>query len=257
MKKKLLTILAVVVCAVALIVGSVAGTIAFLRDMAVVVNTFTYGDVGISMDESYIGEDGKPDGTRTGGNRYLLMPGTSYIKDPVIHVEADSQPMYLFLRVDNGIAGLALKDSEITQEKQTIHQQLLSNGWKVYNDGTADYRTTINTPTNAGIDRISTATVYYLTASAAIDDVAPKFVDGLSGKVDVPTFTKFHLTGDSATGSAMGIYDHNACTITITAYAVQASGIPTVQDAASKFASEFASAKPAAAVLPDDSTEQE
>ena len=94
MKKKLLMTLTITLCAVLLVVGSVAGTMAYLRATAEVTNTFTYGQVALTMDESQIGADGmtpvEPE-QRVPGNRYMLMPGTTYKKDPIIHIGAESQ----------------------------------------------------------------------------------------------------------------------------------------------------------------------
>ena len=45
MNKKILKVLAVAVCAVLLVVGSVAGTMAYLTSTAEITNTFTVGNV--------------------------------------------------------------------------------------------------------------------------------------------------------------------------------------------------------------------
>ena len=246
MKKKLITIICIVLSAVLLVVGSIAGTMAYLRATAEVVNTFTYGKVAISMDETLIGEDGltAADTTqRVTGNRYKLMPNTTYIKDPVIHIGAESEDMYLFIKVDNGIAGLALTEEEKTEEKKTIHDQLLENGWKVYtNDEGVTYRTEHQTATNSGVQIKSTSTVYYLSTGAAADATAARIVDGTTG--DIVTFSKFTTGTTPVTEASMTAYVNNNAKIGILAYAVQISGFANIHEAADVFTSEFASAIP-------------
>ena len=149
MKKKLLIALALVACVAAIIVGSVAGTLAYLRASVSVTNTFSYGKVAINLTEALTNEDGTyiTDVNNRGyANKYMLMPGKSYHKDPIIHIGEESQAMYLFLKVDNGIAGLALTPEDLAklaaenagnseyQLPKTIHEQLLAAGWKIYSD---------------------------------------------------------------------------------------------------------------------------
>ena len=84
-------ILALLLCAVLLIVASVAGTIAYLTDDAAVKNTFTVGNVSISMVESVVDAYGVPTtGTTSEGNTYKLIPGHTYTKDPTITVDSGS-----------------------------------------------------------------------------------------------------------------------------------------------------------------------
>ena len=246
MKKKLITIICIVLSAVLLVVGSIAGTMAYLRATAEVVNTFTYGKVVISMDETLIGPDGltvADSDQRVTGNRYKLMPNTTYTKDPVIHIGSESEDMYLFIKVDNGIAGLALTEEEKTDEKKTIHDQLLENGWKVYtNSEGVTYQTVSNTDTNSGVVIKSTSTVYYLSTGAAADATAPMIVDGASG--DITTFSKFTTGTTPVTEASMTAYVNNNAKIGILAYAVQTSGFADIHAAANVFMSEFASAIP-------------
>lgn len=83
MKKKLTTVLAIVL----VVALSVAGTYAYLTDKtAQVVNTFTVGNVNIDLTE----------GT---GNSYKMVPGTTINKDPKVTVEADSEACWLFVKV--------------------------------------------------------------------------------------------------------------------------------------------------------------
>lgn len=186
MKKKLLMTLTITLCAVALVVGSVVGTIAYLRSTAYVTNVFTYGTVKVTLDETTIAANGIDEATpasRTSiGNQYKLMPGVTYTKDPIIHVSADSEKTYLFLRVENG-----LKDIEVeTGSSKTIHEQLIANNWElldevdgegnpIYGNGTNIYRYTLNggyvTPNGSEETKVTTFTTFTLRSSLREEDL--------------------------------------------------------------------------------------
>ena len=85
-------------CAVALVAASILGTIAYLTDDESVTNTFTVGNVDITLDEVKVDENGNPvsSGERTeAGNDYHLLPGYTYTKDPTVHVVKGSENSYV------------------------------------------------------------------------------------------------------------------------------------------------------------------
>jgi len=88
-------IAAIALSAVLLVGGSVAGTMAYLTDTDDVLNTFTVGDVQITLDEAaYV--DGKlTDGRTDVGNKYKLLPGHTYVKDPTVTVLKGSDESYV------------------------------------------------------------------------------------------------------------------------------------------------------------------
>lgn len=93
------------VCAViALVISCVMGTLAFLTDTDEVVNTFTVGKVGITLDEAAVNTDGTliEGADRVQGNSYHMIPGNTYIKDPTVTVTAGSEPSYvrMFVTID-------------------------------------------------------------------------------------------------------------------------------------------------------------
>lgn len=100
-KKALLTVL----CAVMLVVGSVFGTYAYLTDTTgPVTNTFTIGNVRITLNEKDVDNDSNTqDNVTVGGvvrdtaNSYKLFPGKSYVKDPTVTVDANSEDCWLFV----------------------------------------------------------------------------------------------------------------------------------------------------------------
>lgn len=107
--KKLSKILLLVLCAVLLVTASVMGTLAYLTNTTgPVTNTFTIGSVGITLDETDVDVYGVKDGdTRVTKNTYKLIPGHAYIKDPTIHVNADSEECWVFIKMNNGLGEAA------------------------------------------------------------------------------------------------------------------------------------------------------
>ena len=86
--RKLLKPLAIFACAVVLIAGTVAGTLAYLTAKTdPITNTFTVGDINITLTES--------------ANLDLKMvPGVDMTKDPKVTVEAGSEDCWLFVKLD-------------------------------------------------------------------------------------------------------------------------------------------------------------
>lgn len=115
-KKKLTKAIIFAACAMLLVVGTVMGTVAYLTSQVSVKNTFTYGNVTITMDEA------KADGSngRVTSNEYKLVPGANYTKNLQIHVEDGSEDCYLFVKIADAFATI---DSGIVAD-------LTGNGWK-------------------------------------------------------------------------------------------------------------------------------
>lgn len=83
MKKKLTTVLAIVL----VVALSVAGTYAYLTATSgPVVNTFTVGNIDITLDETT--------------SDYKMVPKMDIAKDPKVTVEAGSEDCWLFVRVE-------------------------------------------------------------------------------------------------------------------------------------------------------------
>lgn len=114
-------------CALLLVVTSVFVTMAFLTSQDSVTNTFAVGKVEITLDEAKVTEYGvEVEGVaRVKGNKYKLIPGHTYVKDPTIHVSDTSEDCYLFVKIENGLGA----DAQISG--------LDTNGWKLV-DGTTD-----------------------------------------------------------------------------------------------------------------------
>ena len=93
--------LALVLCALMLVAASVFGTLAYLTDTDAVTNTFTVGKVDIKLDETDVNIYGVKDGeTRVAANKYHLIPGHEYTKDPMVTVLAGSEESYVRMMVE-------------------------------------------------------------------------------------------------------------------------------------------------------------
>ena len=123
MKKRTLAL----ILALVLVFGAaVGGTIAYLTDTTdSITNTFTVGKVDITLTETF--------NTDTNGDQEndawqaQLIPGTTYTKDPVVTVTADSEDCWLFVKFEekDGAATYLDYTSNLTE----------ANGW-THGDGT-------------------------------------------------------------------------------------------------------------------------
>ena len=88
-------------CAVVTIAASVMGTLSYLTDSEQAVNTFTIGNVDITLDETDVDTDGKPiEGKpRVKENEYHLIPAGVYVKDPTVTVKKGSEEAYIRMLV--------------------------------------------------------------------------------------------------------------------------------------------------------------
>lgn len=95
--KKFNKMLLICICLAAMLLATVAGTLAWLTDRDSAVNTFTVGHVDITVDESKVNPDGTPvdDADRVKENNYHLLPGQSYKKDPIMTIAANSEDAYV------------------------------------------------------------------------------------------------------------------------------------------------------------------
>lgn len=190
-KKVFLTVL----CAAALVVASVLGTMAFLTSKDKVNNTFTVGKVVITLDEAKVTDMGAPvaDADRVKANTYKLIPGHEYTKDPTIHVDKDSENSWIFVKVDNGLANI--------EADTKIAKQITDNGW-------------------TALDETTYPGVYYRMYT--VPSPAP------TASTDYHVFDKFKLT-ENAT-----VADYANARITVTGYAIQADGITSAAAAWNK-----------------------
>ena len=136
-KNKILKTLGLFGCAILLVAVSIAGTVAYLTSTTgTVTNTFTVGSVNITLDEAKVdlyGVKADPEVRVTADNKYKLIPGHTYVKDPTVHVLEGSENCWLFVKVVNNISAIETTDDNT----KTIAGQMAANGW-VAVDGVAN-----------------------------------------------------------------------------------------------------------------------
>ena len=200
-------------CAVVLVVATVFGTMAYLTSTDEVVNTFTVGNVAITLDEAKANTDGSlvANADRVKANKYKLLPGHTYNKDPMVTVLSGSEPSYVKMTVTFS------KASELDAIFAPTGADLTSifNGYNpanwIYKGNTKD----------ANADTRTYEFWYKEAVSAPTDDVA---LDALFDSITVPgTITNEQL----ATIEGM--------TITVNAYAIQADGFANAEAAWAAF----------------------
>ncbi len=200
-------------CAIILVVATVFGTMAYLTASDEVVNTFTVGNVKITLDEAKVNPDGSPveGADRVKENSYKLMPGHTYNKDPMVTLLAGSETSYVkmtvtFSKANELDAIFAPGGANLT----SIFGGYDSTNW-IAKGNTKD--ATANTRTYE---------FWYKDAvGAPTADVA---LDALFDSITVPcTITKEQL--DTIKGM----------TITVNAYAIQADGFDDADAAWAEF----------------------
>lgn len=204
--KKAKKALALVLCAVLLVAGSVMGTLAYLTSTTETVNnTFTVGNVSITLDETQVDAYGNilygPSSStnKVTSNEYKLIPGHEYTKDPTVHVTAGSEDAWLFVKVENDIVDI--------EAPTTIADQMAANGWKLVADQTNVY-------------------AYKETVSAG-DNIPVFGAFTIKGTADVASYG----TASSDASSDSNSTASSGPSIKVTAYAVQADSFTTAADA--------------------------
>ena len=208
MKKKLMTVLALVL----VVAMSVAGTIAYLTSTDTVTNTFTVGNVEITLDEAKVDEYGvaATPATRVDKNDYKLIPGHTYTKDPTVTVLSGSESSYIKMTVTfTKAAELDAIFKPTGADLTSIFNGYDSTNW-IYKGNTE------------GSDDTRTYEFWYKEAVAApTADVA---LDALFDQIKAP---------DSLTNSDLN--NLKDLKITVNAYAIQADGFATAEAAWAAF----------------------
>ena len=187
-----------VMCAALLVVGTVAGTMAYLTDKtATVTNTFTVGNIGITLTES--------------NNLDLKMvPGKDLAKDPKVTVTSGSELCWVFVKIDT------INDFETFMEYK-VNTTVDNNITTPYNVWTKGDGTSI--PEN----------VYYRIADATSADVSYYI---LEGKNDVESLKNgYVLVKPTTTKGQMDAVGVNKPAMSFTAYAVQKFGFDSASAA--------------------------
>ena len=169
----------VLLLALVLVIGIAAGgTVAWLvAKTDSVVNTFTYGDINISLGEST-------------GSTYKIIPGVDIEKDPKVTVKAGSEACYLFVKVEE--AGTFV-NGKVTYS--------IAEGW-MKGDGT-------NIPANVYyriVDAVSTDTGFYVLEGNKVtvsDTLTKEDIKGITTENQPKlTFTAYAVQKDGIANAA-------------------------------------------------------
>ena len=248
MKKKILAMCLVVALLATAIVGA---TLAYFTDTTdKVQNTFTMGNVTITLDEAAVDTDDKaiPNADRVIKNEYSnkMVPGHVFDKDPTIHVADDSEDCYVFLDIEfnrfNSLAWVMAKehgvaDTYITNGKfssSAFAQDMMAN---------KEMRIAILNKWFSGIEHVNweikdvkvegdymTIRLAYIGAGDPIlsggDDVC------FMTAVKMPeTVTQQMIDAAKVDGGMQNVFNAGSLHMNLTAYAIQADELATVADA--------------------------
>lgn len=174
-KKSLALVLALAMIVVCVVGGTLAWLIATTPE---VKNTFTYGDINITLAE-------------TTGTSYKMIPGYTITKDPKVTVLAGSEKCYLFVKVDKS----ANFDSFMTCT--------IATGWTALDgvDGVF-YRV---------VDTADMGTAYSVLANDKVTvrgDVTKGMLNGLTEATQPTlTFTAYACQYNSSNGTPFAVAD--------------------------------------------------
>lgn len=219
MKKKI----AVAVSLLLVVALSIGGTIAWLTDSETVTNTFTIGNVNITLKET------DAQGNKVNAQSFKFVPGVTMAKDPTVTVEAGSEACYVFVKVDE-VIGNDNNKVVYTSAGQTVEKSFsdyftyairLENEWTQGdgNDIPADvYYREYNAADGEDEDTESDAATYYILTAGAPTDAKSNGDNGVITVKD--TVTKEMV-------DALNQDTYAAPQLTFTAYAIQKEGFAT------------------------------
>ena len=186
----------VMTVALTLIIGGIiGGSVAWLTAKTdAVVNTFTYGDINITLTE-----------TKPADNQAKIIPGVDIEKNPKVTVKANSEACWLFVKVEE--EGTFV-NGKVSYSVRTDG----NNGWMKLTDVEG-----INNVYYRELDATTTDTDYYILKG---DQNHPNGVVTVSENL-----TKAEVNG---------INTQNQPKLTFTAYAVQKDGVADVATAWAK-----------------------
>lgn len=191
MKKKAIV---AVVALVLVLCCAMGGTLAWLVDSTTEVkNTFTYGDINISLWEHKLNGDGLTLSTEvfteTEQTGFKMIPGNKIEKDPTVTVKANSEASWLFVKIVE------------SDNFDSFMEFSIATGWTALNDANAD--------------GIADDGVYYRTVAATTVD---RDFDVLKDKT---VSVKKDVTKDELNA----LNEENMPTLTFTAYAIQSANL--------------------------------
>lgn len=166
MKKKLTVSLAVLALVACMAAGA---TLAWLTATTQsVTNTFTYGDINITLDETT--------------TSYKMVPGNTIAKDPKVTVKANSEDCWLFVKVEK------------SDNFDSFMTYGIADGWNALAGVDGVYYREVTSST--------TDTEYYVLSGNSVtvkDSVTKEDFAGLKGTMPTLTFKAYACQKDNVT----------------------------------------------------------
>ena len=230
--KRTKKILVTLLCAVLLVTGTVAVTVAYLTSTTeVATNTFTVGNVKIILNEADEDEDDLADVNyqhngvaRDTKNAYHIFPNGTYDKDPMVSVKADSEDCYIRMIVTvSDIEALEAAMPDNVDGGVFLLENLVnwnSTDWPFNNYEEVDGK---------GVYEFWYKGKYSVPDDATIVDVTGGGEDEEGKYVELaPLFTKIMLPADIDNEHLAYL---NEISIDVVAHAMQADGFGTAEEA--------------------------
>lgn len=211
MKKRTIALLMAVVMLFGM---TVAGTLAWLQaDTDPVINTFTVGDINITLDETNFEGEGRDE-----ANTYKMIPGQKYVKDPIVHVQPGSEPCWVFVKVveeNNGLNGGKVIQYTINNSSWA----LVDADENIYVYGTAAAPTEVNALNEK--TPVDTTSVLAVTATGETTNIT---INSAVTKADMAKWD-----GVDADGNTVEAEIEARPKLTFTAFAIQSANITVAQ----------------------------
>ncbi len=184
---------------VLLLVFAVGGAIAYFTDTDTKTNTFTVGNVDITLTEEHWST------TDANGNNIPdaaenISPGVTVAKDPVVTNVSATAPAYVYAKVEIPCS-TAVTTPEVIPAKEIFTLNSIGSGWNLMNDGACD-------------NGVATKVYNYGTASAMTALAA--------GSATPAVFANVTLN-NAITGSEQGLSGNK--NVVVTGYGVQTTGL--------------------------------
>ena len=181
--------LVVAMLAVTLLIGcAIGGTVAWLTAKTdAVVNTFTYGDINITLDE-------------TTGSSYKIIPGVDIAKDPKVTVNPNSEACYLFVKITEE-NWPTFTETDGTTKKVSYG---IPTDWKPLAGETGVYYREVDATTaNAGVSYyiLKGDTTYPHGVVTVSENLTKNEVNGITTQSKL-TFTAYAVQKDAASNAA-------------------------------------------------------
>ncbi len=234
MKKKVFLIAVAVLLVSVMALGV---TLAYMTDKKQAANTFTVGNVKITLDEAaveqVVAEDGSvnyvanDNAARVTENSYdALLPGSAIAKDPTV-TNVGASPAYIRVTIKHNNQN-AIFDNISTEQFLAMIQGLVTDGvahmdvaWNLADEDNTIGANADNWATYTAADLANDEKIYVLY-----------FTDPLAAGEAITIFTGIDIPGSFKEAELAALQDLK---ITITADAIQAAGFADVQAAFAAF----------------------